>query len=211
MNAIERVKATYRRFADDECRGYSDHYFNLSHEIANDDLIASFISNMPVIQPNLFLAAIQYLTGPEAMPRSSVEVRALLRAHREAVTHLMQTRRTQTNEPGRCATILPALPRTPLALIEVGASAGLCLLLDKYAYEYGDLRLGPTTSPVRVHCEVTGSPPLVDPMPEIVWRAGLDIHPLSVHEEDDVQWLSSLVWPEHRDRRKTATGRDRAR
>ncbi len=39
------------------------------------------------------------------------------------------SKRTQTNEPGRCAVLLPllaALPQ-PLALLEVGASAGLCL------------------------------------------------------------------------------------
>ena len=50
----------------------------------------------------------------------------------------MLTRRTQTNEPARCATLLPALAQLPepLALIEVGASAGLTLLFDRYSYEY---------------------------------------------------------------------------
>ena len=46
----------------------------------------------------------------------------------------------QTNEAGRCAVLLPvlaALPQ-PLALLEVGASAGLCLYPDRYAYRYGD-------------------------------------------------------------------------
>jgi hypothetical protein len=53
------------------------------------------------------------------------------------------SRRTQTNEPGRCATLLPALAALdgPLALIEVGASAGLCLHVDRYSYDYGHTHL----------------------------------------------------------------------
>lgn len=50
----------------------------------------------------------------------------------------MRTRRTQTNEVARCALLLPVLTRlpAPLALIEVGAAAGLGLRLDRWAYRY---------------------------------------------------------------------------
>ena len=202
MSNVQRVKERYRRFADEECKGYSDHYFKLSHEIANDDWLVNFIAGMPIIQPNLFLASLQFLTGPEEMPRSSAQARALVRARREEVTQLMRFRRTQTNEPGRCATILPALPNGPLALLEVGASAGLCLLLDEYEYEYGDYRLGAESLSIRLSCAVTGKPPLPKIMPQIVWRGGLDLNPLDVHEDDDRRWLLSLVWPEHFERRE---------
>jgi len=37
----ERIRARYRRFADHERRGYSDHYFKLSREIADDERITS--------------------------------------------------------------------------------------------------------------------------------------------------------------------------
>ena len=55
----------------------------------------------------------------------------------------MLARRTQTNEPARCATLLPALAQLPppLALIEVGASAGLTLLVDRYSYDYAGHRI----------------------------------------------------------------------
>jgi hypothetical protein len=56
----------------------------------------------------------------------------------------MRSRATQTNEPGRCAVLLPvlaALPQ-PLALLDVGASAGLCLYPDRYSYRYGDHQIG---------------------------------------------------------------------
>ncbi len=199
---VEQVRARYKRFAEEECRGYSDHYFKLSHDIANNDWLCEFIAGMPVIQPNLFLASVQYLTGPVNMPRTAAETKPLVQARIDEVTRLMQSRRTQTNEVGRCATILPALPRGRLALVEVGASAGLCLLLDEFAYQYGDTRLGSEHSTVRLTCAVTGSPPIPKSMPEVVWRAGMDLNPLDVHDEDDVRWLMSLVWPEHDERRQ---------
>ena len=64
----------------------------------------------------------------------------------------MKTRRTQTNEVGRCAAILPALPRGRLALLEVGASAGLCLLMDEFFYDYGVQHVGSESSAVRLRC-----------------------------------------------------------
>ena len=200
-NDIERVRSRYRRFAEEECKGYSERYYHLAREIANDDWLVRYIAGMPVCQPNLFFASLQFLTGPDEMPRSSAMARSLVKSRIQDVTRLMQLRRTQTNEPGRCATILPALPKGPLALLEVGASAGLCLLLDRYQYEYDDLRLGPESS-VRIQCVATGSPPLPEAVPHVVWRSGLDINPLDVHDDDDAKWLLSLVWPEHIERRE---------
>lgn len=39
-------------------------------------------------------------------------------------------------------------------------------------------------------------------MPEIVWRAGLDLNPLDLADTDAVAWLRALVWPEHDERRE---------
>lgn len=202
MSDLQRVQERYRRFAENECKGYSDHYYRLSHEIANDGWLLEFIAQMPETQPNLFLASLQFLSGPEDMPHNAEQTRSLVARRREEVEHLMRSRRTQTNEPGRCATLLPALPRGPLALLEVGASAGLCLLLDEYAYEYESVRLGPESSPVRLRCAVVGNVPLPEVMPQIVWRAGLDLRPVDVHDADDARWLVSCVWPEHAERRE---------
>ncbi len=202
MNDLKHAEDRYRRFAENECKAYSDHYFKLSHEIADDPWLLEFIAQMPETQPNLFLASLQFLVGPDDMPRSAEQARTLVQDRREEVVHLMRTRRTQTNEPGRCATLLPALPSGPLALLEVGASAGLCLLLDEYAYNYGGVRLGPQSSPIRLNCDVVGKPTLPEAVPQVVWRAGLDLMPLDVHDEDDVRWLLSCVWPEHSERRE---------
>jgi hypothetical protein len=80
----------------------------------------------------------------------------------------------------------------------VGASAGLCLYPDRYAYRYGEHTLG-TGSPV-LDCAATGlRPPTA--RPEVVWRAGLDLNPLDVTDPADVAWLDALIWPEHAHRR----------
>ena len=116
---------------------------------------------------------------------------------------MILTRRTQTNEPGRCAVLLPALAQLPqpLALIEAGASAGLTLLFDRYSYDYAGHRLaGSDPDAPTLRCEPRGPVPLPTRIPVITWRAGLDLNPLDVTSEDDVRWLSCLVWPGEGDR-----------
>jgi hypothetical protein len=112
----------------------------------------------------------------------------------------IRARATQTNEAGRCAVLMPVLATLPqpLALLEVGASAGLCLYPDRYGYRYGDRLVG-SGEPV-LECELTGTAPPDEP-PEVVWRAGLDLNPLDVTDPADVAWLEALIWPEHAHRR----------
>lgn len=112
---------------------------------------------------------------------------------------------TQTNEPARCATLLPvfaSLPQ-PLALIEVGASAGLCLLPDFYAYDYGGHVIRPkqAATPLPVFfCSTNAATPVPASVPEIVWRAGIDLNPLDASDPAQVEWLETLVWPEQTQR-----------
>ena len=116
----------------------------------------------------------------------------------------------QTNEVRRCCYLLPALmaagamaaPR-PLALIEAGASAGLNLSLDCYAYDYGTgTIIGDPGSPLLLRCRLDGDiqPPLSLPVPAISWRAGIDLHPLDPATPDDAAWLRALVWADHPER-----------
>ena len=196
------LKWRYRQFAETECKGYSDLYYRLALSVSYDDEVASFIADMPVPQPNLFLASIQRLTGPALMPGPGSELRTFVRQRGDDVRALMLARRTQTNEVGRCAVLLPALPPGPLALVEVGASAGLCLLFERYYYEFGSRRLGPVSSAVRLRCTATGPVPLSPAVPRIVWRRGLDVRPIDLHDDDAVRWLLACVWPEHHERRQ---------
>jgi uncharacterized protein DUF2332 len=92
--------------------------------------------------------------------RGWAEFRGWLLERRDEILAVLLARRTQTNEPARCATLLPLLATLPqpLALLEVGASAGLCLLADRYAYDFDGSRGAVTTrrwdpADVRVPCE----------------------------------------------------------
>src|SRR5205823_4941361 len=104
-------------------------------------------------------------------------------------------------EPARCATLLPVLARLPqpLALLEVGASAGLCLLPDYYAYDYGGHTIASTAScgvePPCFSCRVGPGTPLPKRGLEVAWRAGLDLHPIDLGDDAEVRWLEALIWP----------------
>ena len=169
---------------------------------ADDAGIVRFVASLPAAkrQPNLLFAAARYLLGA---PASIGSLRDLVRDSPAELAAVMRARRTQTNEPARCAVLLPALAQLPepLALVDVGASAGLTMLFDRYSYDYGGHRLaGADPDAPTLHCQVAGPVPLPDRIPAIVWRTGLDLNPLDVTSDDDVRWLTCLVWPDEEDR-----------
>jgi hypothetical protein len=191
----------YRAFAQD-ARGRSPAYESLAWSVADDTAVLRFLGSLPPEkrQPNLLFAAARYLLGA---PPGIAALRALVRQNTAALAAVTLARRTQTNEPARCATLLPALAQLPppLALIEVGASAGLTLLFDRYSYDYAGRRIaGQDPLAPTLRCTPRGPVPLPDRLPAITWRAGLDLNPLDVTSDDDVNWLSCLVWPGEGDR-----------
>ncbi len=116
----------------------------------------------------------------------------------DELTGVMIARRTQTNEAARCAVLLPALAALPqpLALLEVGASAGLTLLPDLYSYDYAGHRVdGLDTQGPLLACRPCGPVPLPGAVPDVAWRAGIDLNPLDAGDEADIAWLACLVWP----------------
>lgn len=194
-----RLSKTYADFADHEAAARSPLYAEICRGVAGDAALLNTLVELPLEkqQPNLLLAAAKYLFGTA---RDWPQFRERVETHWDAVLAVIMARRTQTNEPARCATLLPlfALLPQPLALIEVGASAGLCLLPDKYAYDFGGHRIGPTngeTDAPLFHCAVNAATPIPQKNIEVIWRAGLDLNPLDACSEGDVRWLQSLVWP----------------
>jgi hypothetical protein len=88
-------------------------------------------------------------------------------------------------------------------LLEVGASAGLCLLPDYYGYDYGGHLLKPDESGSQTPifpCKVNAATPIPQNLARIVWRAGLDLDPVDLSDSNQVAWLEALVWPEQTDR-----------
>lgn len=190
----------YADFAARETHGVSPCYERLSYAVARDPTVLDRVDSLPAAkrQPNLLFAVVRLLGGPVDDPTT---FRDFVLGEWDAIAREMHARATQTNEAGRCALLLPVLARLPqpLALIEVGASAGLCLYPDRYAYRYDGTPLG-TGTPV-LDCALSGTAP-PERVPEVVWRAGLDLNPLDVTDPADVAWLSALVWPEHAHRRE---------
>jgi hypothetical protein len=193
------VAEMYAEFAAGEARGVSPVYERLSLAVSRDQDLLGLLEALPSNkrQPNLLFGVVRLLGGPVEDPTA---FRDYALANWPAIQAQMRTRSTQTNEAGRCAVLLPvlaALPQ-PLALLEVGAAAGLCLYPDRYAYRYGDHVVG-TGGPV-LECAATGMPPPAG-LPDVVWRAGLDLNPLHVTDPADLAWLEALIWPEHTHRR----------
>ena len=189
----------YAEFGAREARGVSASYERLSMAVARDDELLGLLGSLPPAkrQPNLLFAVVGFLGGPLDDPAA---FRGYAVGNWPAIEEQLRSRATQTNEPGRCAVLLPvlaALPQ-PLALLDVGASAGLCLYPDRYSYRYGDQRIG-TGDPV-LDCAASGIG-LPARLPEVVWRAGLDLNPLDVTDPADLRWLDALIWPEHAHRR----------
>lgn len=130
-------------------------------------------------------------------------------AHRAQIVGYLETRMVQTNEVGRCAYLMPGFltvaaenPGRSVALIDVGASAGLNLNWDKYRYRYSTGReFGPAASPVVIRCEARkGLPELPTDFPTVSFRVGLDLAPVDLSDDKEYRWMQALIWPEHGDR-----------
>jgi hypothetical protein len=196
----DEIAARYRSFAKLEAAGRSPLYARIAMAVAEDQEVVELLASMPPAkrQPNLLLAVVRYLYGSPSEPEKFVE---LVHEHASEIAAVMAARRTQTNEPARCATLLPVLAQLPqpLALLEVGAAAGLCLLPDRYSYDYGSVRIDPSTpcllDPPVFSCRAGPGTPLPESNVEVAWRVGLDLDPVDLGDESQVRWLEALVWP----------------
>lgn len=222
----EALGGEFARFAAEHFAGSSALYDRLARGIAADRELLSLAGATPAGQPAplLLLASVHYLlldgredalaafypdlaTGAPRDDDPLPAFRSFCERNRAALRHLLATRLVQTNEAGRCACLLPAFGIVagegggrPLALVEIGASAGLNLLWDRYGYDYGaGRRAGDPDAPVQLACAVRGArrPPLPDPLPAVAARLGIDLDRVDVRDDDAARWLRALIWPEH--------------
>lgn len=204
-------------------------YAQLSLEIATDPAILSLVTEADLSQQvsNLLLGAVHFLLlsgipspladyypslSPSPGPRQEAYqyFRAFCLEHADVIRQLVTTQRVQTNEVHRCTALLPAFgvvagrsESRPLALLEIGASAGLHMLWDKYGYDYAAAGYaGNRESLVQLLCIPQGSiyPPLPDVLPIVGYRIGIDLAPIDVRDDTAIRWLRALIWPEHNDR-----------
>ncbi len=233
MSAHPEVSAAFERFARVEAPDLdSPMYAELAAGVAGDDELLALAAHRQEGQPapNMLFGAVQYLllrgvehplaahypvlSGPERPPGPAFALfRAFCLEHREQVGELIATRRTQTQVVRRCTCLLPAFglvyreAAAPLALIDVGASAGLNLNFDRYAYRYlragrEILSWGRETARVELEADLRGLGTMPEPPGEIpvASRDGIDVNPIDLADPDELLWLRALIWPEHMER-----------
>jgi hypothetical protein len=107
----------------------------------------------------------------------------------------------QTNEAGRSASIMGGLlwlsqvlgPR--FELNEIGASAGVNTMMERYFYDLGGTTVGPADSPMRIVPEWRGPPPPAGAV-EIVNIRGCDVTPVDLSDPEQALRLKAYVWAE---------------
>ncbi|QCX28370.1 DUF2332 domain-containing protein [Nocardioides jishulii] len=197
------VPTAYRQFAVEASD--SPAFSAWAAAAAEDEELVAWLETLPGIkqQPNLVFAAARWHGVAAPGPYSGLREALLL--DDGPIRATIMARSTQTNEVGRLATLLPAFAgfEEPLALLEVGAAAGLNLFPDRWGYAWdtsdGTVELGQAP---RLPCRVAGPAPLPTRGPEVAWRGGIDVNPLDVTDPDDMAWLAQLVWPEQDERRR---------
>jgi hypothetical protein len=219
----------FRRFAIHECSESSPLYELLSLKIAEDaemiELASSARKGQPV--PNLLFGAVHFLllkgykhtlsnfypsiTNHPAKAEDAYPAFVdFCRRYSEEIIELLKTKLVQTNEVRRCSYLYPVfshifqMTNKPLALIEIGTSAGLQLLVDKYSYSYGNEEVyGTSKSAVHItSVQISGKKAPIARMrlPVVATRVGVDLHINDVRKKEDYLWLKALIWPEHGER-----------
>jgi hypothetical protein len=65
---------------------------------------------------------------------------------------------------------------------------------------YGGTIVGDPAAPLRLACQPRGPVPVPTTLPEVVWRRGIDLDPVDLHDPDAVRWLECCVWPDQPER-----------
>ncbi|NDJ60280.1 MAG: DUF2332 domain-containing protein [Chloroflexi bacterium] len=225
----DELEAIAQRFRDTLIRYRNvPFYGTLGPQILEDPEILGILRGVSVEKqlPNLLLGAVHYLLlkGEEhpladyyvtrnASPKPPETAYPLFRefclAHADRINQIAKTRWVQVNEVQRCTMFLPAFTMVserengqPLAVLEIGSSAGLLLLWDMYRYDFGIKQVGPAEADIVLSCKLSGAlqPPLPETWPPVALRLGMDIAPVDLDDPDQVLWLRALVWPDQPER-----------
>ncbi|WP_090377565.1 DUF2332 domain-containing protein [Natronobacterium texcoconense] len=227
---MDQVVEEFEWFAD-WANGVTPLYERLARQTARENSLLEIAAEAPSSQPapNLLFGAVHalLLAGVdhplvEFYPTCTDDAvdpttrdpfpafREFCLSHEDRIREIVGSRRVQTNEVGRSAVLFPAFKSavdrgaaTPIALVEIGTSAGLNLYWDRFRYEYeGYAACGDPESPVTIETTVRGDgvPPRWDRPPEIARRVGIDVNPLDVTDPADARWLRALVIPDQAQR-----------
>lgn len=193
-------------------------YVELCQVIAADPKLLEVLNEVEhTPAPNILFAAVKLLLGehpgdplaryyphltdrPEDPRGAGRAFREFVLSNRAHIADIGATRYTQTNECRRATALLPGIwagDHDDFHLIDIGASAGLNLVLDRYRYRWDGKQWG--DSALLLEAELRGADPSPRPI-TVRRRIGIDLNPLSPQDPDDRAWLEALVWPEDRAR-----------
>lgn len=163
MKSLEDISKRFVDFSKRECSGISPLYAALAMEVSSDKEMLVFCQYARAGQPipNLFFGAVHYLLlkginhplgkfYPSVVnqPANAMDAYPVFKefclSYKNEIEYLLKKKYVQTNEVKRCSYLYPVFSyiyentNQPLALIEIGTSAGFQLLWDHYAYSYGN-------------------------------------------------------------------------
>lgn len=218
----------YWDFFRRECKRANDAplYLDIVTGIGRDDDLKELASHVKPGQPmaNIILAAVHFLLLRGAdhplrtfYPNLNGGVRRdghafplfkdFVNAHRGEVDALIRKGVTNTNEVARSSSLHAGFRAVeeetgePLSLIEIGPSAGLNTIWDRYRVRYtrGEeaFYAGPEDAALTIDCELRGekNPPF-GPAPKVASRIGLELNPVDPDDPYWRDWLKALVWPD---------------
>jgi len=221
------LSQSFKKFAEEECQGTSELYEFLSLQVASDEQLLELSSYVREGQPrpNMLFGAVHYLllqglnhelkyyypsiTNPPKNNKDSFPLfKDFCLKNKGQIIEILRSKLVQTNEVRRCAYLYPTFcyaykqVNKPLAMIEIGTSAGLQLMWDQYSYSYGtDKIFGDVNSKVHITSEVKGElPEIPSSAPPVTHKIGLDLNIPNLNDDEEYRWLKSLIWPEHKER-----------
>jgi len=188
--------------------GRSPLYARLLRQLADDPRVGDIVESPPRWDAGLrLLGGVHHLvlTGRASWDRIDD---ALVEEH-DFLRRFVSEQRVQTNEVQRCWALLPCfleaarrLDALTVDLIELGTSAGLLLLWDRYRYRYEAGEWGPKHAALELSAEERGRVPGDLLARELVVRdrIGLDLEPVDVTTDEGALLLRSFVWADRTER-----------
>jgi hypothetical protein len=199
-------RAIFRHQAEHFEQQGSPVYAHLARRCVTEPLVDEVVDELSWDAPLRLFGGVHYLElagiEPYALSGEWDDFRAALEARRDFLARFVRERAVQTNEVQRCYALLPAFlflagqhGGCALDLVELGPSAGLNLLWDRYAYAYRAGRWGSSELTLRGIEYAPVPREVLERRVEVRRRLGIDLEPVDVTEEHGARLLHAFIWP----------------
>ena len=201
MELFAGTRQTYAEFATQATDSPTFVAWTLG--VVDDPEVLAWLDTLPAVkrQPNLVFAAARWHGLPD--DATYADLREVLLGDDGSVRATILSRATQTNEAGRSANFITAMlwladqglpPR--FECLEIGSSAGINLMLDRYHYDLGGVQVGPQPGVMAFTPDWQGRHPPQHAI-EIASTMGCDVAPVDLTDPAQALRLKAFVWPEH--------------